>query len=66
MRNNVLWRKQSSIIMLLSQRLGIDAESALDLFYSTRTYTLLSDPQYGLQSMSDAYIVDEIIYEING
>ena len=38
MRNTVLWRKQSHIIMMLAEQLHIDAERALDLFYSTKTY----------------------------
>lgn len=66
MRDTVLWRKQSHIIMMLSERLHIDAEQALDLFYSTKTYQLLSDPKYGLQLMSDKYILEDIINEISG
>ena len=33
MRENVLWRKQSSIVMILADVLGIDTEKALDIFY---------------------------------
>lgn len=64
MRDNVLWRKESHIIMMLADTLGIEAEQALDLFYSTHTYVLLSDPKYGLQLMSDQYIVDDILEEL--
>lgn len=64
MRDAVLWRKQSHIIMMLADALKIDAEQALDLFYSTNTYKLLSDPKYGLQLMSDQYIVDDILMEL--
>lgn len=46
------------------ETLQIDAERALDLFYSTKTYQQLSDPQYGLQLMSDKYILDNILMEI--
>ena len=35
MRDTVLWRKQSHIIIMLAETLQIDAERALDLFYST-------------------------------
>ena len=62
MRDTVLWRKQSRIIMLLSDTLHIKAERALDLFYSTNVYQQLSDPKYGLQLMSDDYILDELIH----
>ena len=64
MRDVVLWRKQSHIIMMLAEALKIDAEQALDLFYSTRTYQLLSDPKYGLQLMSDQYILDDVLMEL--
>lgn len=64
MRDNVLWRKQSRIIMLLADALQIDAERALDLFYTTKTYQQLSDPKYGLQLMSDDYILEEVIEEL--
>ena len=49
MRDNVLWRKQSHIIMMLAESLQIDVERALDLFYSTKTYQQLATPKYGLQ-----------------
>lgn len=64
MRDAVLWRKQSHIIMMLADTLKIDAEQALDLFYSTKTYQQLSDPKYGLQLMSDQYIVDDVLMEL--
>lgn len=64
MRDTVLWRKQSHIIMMLADALNIDAEQALDLFYSTKTYQQLSNPKYGLQLMSDQYIVDDVLQEL--
>ncbi|MDD5976794.1 MAG: DUF3791 domain-containing protein [Bacteroidales bacterium] len=64
MRDTVLWRKQSRIIMKLADALQIDAEKALDLFYSTKVYQHLSDPKYGLQVMSDDYILEELIDEL--
>lgn len=64
MRDTVLWRKQSRIIMMLADSLHIDAERALDLFYSTKVYQQLSDPKYGLQLMSDDYILEELIDEL--
>ncbi len=66
MRDSVLWRKMGHIIILLADRLGIDEERALDLFYSTKTYKQLSDPKYGLQLMSDEYILENILNEIIG
>ena len=64
MRDNVLWRKQSHIIKMLADTLQIDAERALDLFYSTETASRLSDSRYGLQLMSDQYLIEDILTEI--
>jgi hypothetical protein len=50
--------------MLLADALQIDAERALDLFYTTEVYSQLSDPKYGLQLMSDDYIMEELIAEL--
>ena len=44
----------------------LKSERALDLFYSTETYRQLSDPKYGLQLMSDGYIVDNVLPELLG
>ena len=66
MRDTVLWRKQARIIMALAAELSISEERALDLFYSTETYRQLSDSKYGLQLMSDGYIVENILSELRG
>jgi hypothetical protein len=52
--------------MMLAETLHIDAERALDLYYSTQTARHLSDARYGLQLMGDQYILDEILEEIRG
>ncbi len=64
MRDNVLWRKQSRIIMLLAEYLNISPERALDIYYSTKIYQQMNDPKYCLQLMSDGYILEEIITEL--
>ena len=64
MRDTVLWRKQSRIIMLLAEKLHVDAERALNIFYSTKVYQQLSDSKYGLQLMSDDYILEDLIEEL--
>ena len=64
MRDTVLWRKQSRIIMQLADTLQIDAERALNLFYSTKVYQQLSNPKSGLQLMIDGYIQEELIEEL--
>lgn len=64
MKDTVLWRKQSRLVIMLAEALQIDAERALDIFYSTKVYQQLSDPKYGLQLMSDDYILEELIEEL--
>lgn len=64
MRDTVLWRKISHITILLAETLQIDVERALDLFYSTDTYTQLTNPKTGLQLMSDQYILENILAEL--
>ena len=50
--------------MLLAEALDIDAERALDLFYSTSVYKQLSDSSSGLHLMSDAYILENILEDL--
>ena len=54
------------IIMMLAETLHIDAERALNLFYTTKVYQQLSDPKYGLQLMSDDYILENLIERTEG
>ena len=63
MRDSVRWRKQARIVLMLAEELGISAEEALDLFYTSRTYPLFADASRGLQTMSDRYIADEVLQE---
>ena len=60
----LLWRKIARIIMLLSERLGISPERALDVFYETDVCTMIHEERYGLHLMSDLYVVDEIMLEL--
>lgn len=64
MRDSVLWRKQSRIVMLLAKKKNITLEQALDIYYSSRTAQLLSDPNTGLQLMSDQYVLEDLLEEL--
>lgn len=64
LRESLLWRKMSRIIMLLAERLDIDPIRALTIFYDTEVCRMLHDRRYGLHCYSDAYIVDEVILEL--
>ena len=64
MRDQVLWRKEGRIVALLAERLDIDTERALDILYNSRTYTLLANPDSGLQLQSDEYILNDLLKEL--
>lgn len=64
MRDQVLWRKTGRIAALLADRLDIDAERALDILYNSHTYSLLSNPDSGLQLQSDIYILNDLLREL--
>lgn len=65
MRDSVLWRKQSRIVMMLAKEKNISPEQALDLYYSSRTAQLLADPNTGLQLMSDKYVLEDLLAELD-
>lgn len=60
----LVWNKYTRIVMQLAKRLDISPERALKLFYNSKTYPLLLNKEYPLITMSDAYITDEIILEL--
>ena len=66
MKDYILYRKITRIIMQLAEELQITPKRALLLFYSTTTAAQLQDPKYGLQLMSDTYIVNDIKAELTG
>lgn len=64
MKDQVLWRKISRIIMQLSKLLNVSPQRALDIFYETETCVRLHDARYGLHLMSDLYIIHDILNEL--
>lgn len=64
MRDQVLWRKTARIIELIRDRLKIPATKAMDLFYRSRTFELLNNPESGLNLMSDQYIYEDFCREM--
>lgn len=66
MRDQVLWRKTARIAALLAEHLNIEPERALDLLYNSHTFALLSNPDSGLQLMSDYYILNDLLQEVKG
>lgn len=64
MKDYIFNRKVARIIMQLAEELHISPVRALVIFYGTETSRMLHDPKYGLQLMSDTYIVNDIITEL--
>ena len=50
--------------MLLSDRLSISPQQAMDVFYNSHTCSMLRDKRYGLYLMSDLYIVEDVLREL--
>lgn len=59
----LLQMKYAKVISLLAQKLDIPEDKAMVIFYSSKTYSNINDLRNGLQNMSDAFLVDEIIQE---
>lgn len=64
MKDYLLYRKITRIILQLAEELHISTKRALLLFYSTKVGQQLHDPKYGYQIMSDTYIVNDIMSEL--
>ena len=60
----LLQMKYSRVVSLLAETLDISQERALGLFYNSDIYRYLSQKMYHLHNMSDAYLVDEIMLEL--
>ena len=64
MKDYLLYRKITRIILQLAEELHISKKRALLLFYSTKVGQQFHDPKYGYQLMSDTYIVNDIMSEL--
>ena len=60
----LLQMKYARIVTLLSEQLNISPQRALDIFYNSSTYSYLTRSMYHLHNMSDAYLVDEVLLEL--
>lgn len=60
----LIWNKYTRIVMQLAERLNVTPERALNLFYNSKVYSLLLNKDYPLVTMSDNYIADEIMLEL--
>ena len=60
----LMWNKIGRIAIRLSERLGISPIRALDVFYTSGVCERMHNSDEELYTFSDAYIVDEIILEL--
>lgn len=64
LRDSQLWMKIGRVCALLAKRLDISPERAFDIFQNSRTCDLLHDEHSLLYLMSDGYIVDDVVREL--
>lgn len=59
----LLQMKYARIISLIAKKANIDEEKAMELFYRSNTYMLMSKGISDFHCLSDAYLTDEILSE---
>ena len=59
----LLQMKYARIISLLSKKANIDVEKAMEIFYQSNTYMLMSKGVSDFHCLSDAYLAEEILLE---
>lgn len=60
----LLWNKIARIIAQLADTLHISTDRALQIFYDSEVCQMLHDKELGLHLMSDTYIVNDLIEEL--
>lgn len=61
--STLLQMKYARIISLISKKSGIDEEKAMQMFYESKTYMLMSKGISDFHCLSDVYLADEILLE---
>ena len=59
----LLQMKYARIISQQTKKANIDEEKAMELFYNSNTYMLMSKGISDFHCLSDAYLVEEIMLE---
>jgi hypothetical protein len=57
--------KYTRLIELFAKKLVISLDAALDFFYKSETYKLISEGVSDMHCMSDEYLVTELLNEYN-
>lgn len=61
--STLLQMKYARIISLLAKKADVDEEKAMEMFYESNTYILMSKGISDFHCMSDAYLAEEIMLE---
>ena len=61
--STLLQMKYARIISLIAKKADVDEEKAMEMFYKSNTYILMSKGISDFHCMSDAYLVEEIMLE---
>ena len=61
----LLQKKYARVVELIAKENNISLEKALDIFYHSELYKLMSEGVSDMHCMSDEYLVQELEEEIN-
>ena len=56
----LLQKKYARVVEAFAEKSGLTLDAALDFFYRSETYHLISEGVSDLHCMSDAYLADEL------
>lgn len=62
----LLQRKYARVVWLFAQKAGISVRQALDFFYQSLEYELMSEGVSNLHCMSDDYLAEDLLDEWQG
>lgn len=60
---NLLHKKYARLVNLLAKKLGVPYDTALEIFYTSKTYKLIRAGVSDMHCMSDEYLIAELINE---
>ena len=60
----LLQMKYARLIVLLAEKAGVTTREAMDFFYHSKEFELISEGVSDLHCMSDAYLVQDLLEEM--
>ena len=61
----LLQRKYACIVKLFAEKTGLTYEQALDFFYNSKTFELISEGVADMHCLSEEYLAEELMIERN-